>query len=301
MKKKDVAGILAIILGGFGVHQFYLGNTGKGIFHLFLTFAGVGTFGGTAGISWLIGWITGIMILSMGREQFDRKYNQRYSKTQYDDYEYTRNFNHQYKRKEYRGNRGLNKRERRKDDFERELEKRWKYPQSERRRPEKKAPQKPRRKPNPHKQRGIRKYKEYDYDAAIEEFHKSLAIEPEDIATHFNLSCAYSLNEDADKAFYHLDKAVEYGLKDHSKIKDHDALAYLRIQKEFDTFESNGYRLVDKKTEATQEKEPATSNEEDLLSTQPDLLDQLKKLGELRERGLLTEDEFAEQKRKLLR
>lgn len=33
MKNKTTAGLLALFLGGLGVHQFYLGNGGKGVLH----------------------------------------------------------------------------------------------------------------------------------------------------------------------------------------------------------------------------------------------------------------------------
>lgn len=37
-KSKLVAGLLALFLGGFGIHNFYLGYTGKGIAQLCLSF-----------------------------------------------------------------------------------------------------------------------------------------------------------------------------------------------------------------------------------------------------------------------
>lgn len=286
MKKKDVAGLLAIVLGGFGIHQFYLGRKGWGIFHLVLFFAG------TQGpmdfpLSYVIAWITAIVIFSMGKEEFDEKYNKKYYKS-----------NQQYdgRRTDYNRNTRTEQRERRWDGRRERTENRWEEREESHRPTRKTTKAKSRQKPNPYKQSGIRKYKDYDYDGAIEDFKKSLEIAPEDIATHFNLACAYSLNEEAEQSFFHLDKAVSLGFKETSKIKEHDALAYLRIQKEFDNFEDNNYRIP-KKT-ASLKKEEA---KEDLLSTQPDLLDQLKKLGELKEKGLLTEEEFTAQKRKLLR
>jgi len=44
----------------------------------------------------------------------------------------------------------------------------------------------------------------------------------------------------------------------------------------------------------------AAPKEKDLLSDTPNLLEQIKQLGSLRERGLLTEEEFITQKKKLL-
>lgn len=142
---------------------------------------------------------------------------------------------------------------------------------------------------NPYKKTGMEKYKEYDYNGAIEDFEKALAVDDSDVATHFNIACAYSIMENKDKAFFHLSKAVELGFKDFEKIKTHDALAYLRIQDEFDTFVQNNYKL---KIGASAQQERVTQH--------GDLLEQLNKLAELREKGLLTEEEFVLQKRKLL-
>ncbi len=91
---------------------------------------------------------------------------------------------------------------------------------------------------------GHAKYKEYDYKGAIEEFSKALELNPKDKVAHFNIACCYSLEEQASKSFVHLDQAVANGFKDFERIKTHDGLAYLRVQKQFDSFEKNGFRLV---------------------------------------------------------
>jgi tetratricopeptide (TPR) repeat protein len=148
-----------------------------------------------------------------------------------------------------------------------------------------------RKRPNPYKKSGVEKYKEYDYDGAIEDFKKALEIDPNDIPTHFNIACAYSLTEEDEKAFYHLDKAVENGYKDFNKIQSHDAFAFIRIQEEFEEFAKNNYRLT--------EKQKTNVEEEDF--SDPDLLEKLKKLADLRDNGILTEEEFLTQKEKLLR
>ncbi len=148
----------------------------------------------------------------------------------------------------------------------------------------------PKPKSNPFKNSGIEKYKDYDYEGSIEDFNKALQINPKDIAVHFNLACAYSLTEQKEKAFEHLDKAAELGFTDFGKIKTHDALAYLRIQDEFEDFEKNSYRLGKKSRENN------TGN----IAESQNLLEQLKKLAELREQGLLTEEEFSLQKKRLL-
>lgn len=254
MKDKNAAGILALFLGWLGFHRFYLGQTGLGIVYLMFCWFP---------LIWLIAFVDAISLFAMDQQRFDEKYNQRAPVER-----------------------------RRSTDFERTRYGRQAPTPTTAKRPMAAQPVKRQTasRPNPYKKSGIEKFKEYDYAGAIEDFEKSLEIAPQDIATHFNLACAYSLVENAEQSFYHLDRAVVFGFKDFQKIKEHHSLAYLRIQKEFDSFEENGFRL----------KQNAPSAEGDLLSTQPDLLDQLKKLGELREKGMLTEQEFADQKKKLL-
>ncbi len=162
----------------------------------------------------------------------------------------------------------------------------WEYRRAQERKAQtkKRAP-----KNNPFKKSGIEKYADYDYDGAIADFKKALAIDASDIAVHFNLACAYSINEKPDESFFHLSKAVEYGFADFEKIQTHDALAYLRIQPEFEKFVKSGYKMGG--MDLPKEKKSPENT---------DLLDQLNKLAELKEKGLLTEEEFVAQKRKLL-
>jgi TM2 domain-containing membrane protein YozV len=60
-KSKLAAGLIAIFFGAFGVHNFYLGYTGKGIAQLLIT---VLSFGLLAFVSWIWALIEGIMILA---------------------------------------------------------------------------------------------------------------------------------------------------------------------------------------------------------------------------------------------
>ena len=158
------------------------------------------------------------------------------------------------------------------------------------RRPAQPAP-KPRPKNNPFKASGLTKYRDYDYEGAIEDFNKGLQINSQDVAIHFNLACAYSLTEQTEKSFEHLAQAVKYGFTDFEKIKTHDALAFVRIQDELEEFVKKGYKWP-LSTQQVQTKDKIKEND--------DLLEQLNKLGELRERGLLTEEEFNMQKKRLL-
>lgn len=60
-KSKVAAGLLGIFLGAFGVHNFYLGYTGKAVGQLLMTILSCGILGIVSGV-W--GLVEGIMILS---------------------------------------------------------------------------------------------------------------------------------------------------------------------------------------------------------------------------------------------
>lgn len=64
-KDKTTAGILAVLLGGIGVHKFYLGEIGLGILYLCFSW----TF-----IPSIIGFIEGIIYLTKSDEEFETKY-----------------------------------------------------------------------------------------------------------------------------------------------------------------------------------------------------------------------------------
>ncbi len=122
----------------------------------------------------------------------------------------------------------------------------------------------------------------------MEDFLQALKVDSSDVSLYFNLACAYSHLEKADLAYEYLGKAVEMGFDDHLKIDTHDSLAFVRIQPQWDTFKSNGYRM---------QKQIAESNPN--ILDQDLLLHQLKKLNELRQKGLITEIEYRTQKARL--
>lgn len=63
--KKIIAGILAIVLGGLGIHKFILGYTQEGIIQLLI---------GLCGIGYIIGIIEGIIYLTKSDEEFYQTY-----------------------------------------------------------------------------------------------------------------------------------------------------------------------------------------------------------------------------------
>ena len=59
-KSKMAAGILGILLGAFGVHNFYLGHTGKAVAQLLITVLSLGML---SPISAIWGLVEGVLIL----------------------------------------------------------------------------------------------------------------------------------------------------------------------------------------------------------------------------------------------
>lgn len=64
-KNRRLAAVLAIILGSFGVHKFYMGNVKKGILYLLFFWTFIPT---------VLGVYSGIRYLLMDDEKFQEKY-----------------------------------------------------------------------------------------------------------------------------------------------------------------------------------------------------------------------------------
>lgn len=271
MRNKILAAALAFFGGIIGLHKFYLREPSAGIFYMFLAMMTSNFFP----ISMFLGFIDGMRYLMMPPEEFDRKFNRKY-------------------RNSRTKSRTVDRRRRRqREHYEVQT------PKKTTRTTKRKAPK---IRSNPFKKSGIRKYKDFEIEEAIEDFHKGLKIEPEDIALHFNLACAYSLMEDQEEGFKHLDLAVDYGLKDTDKILKHDDLAFLRIQPEFEAFKNNDFQVPGK----VRRQQPTNTSTQRRIPVQEKkpmddiLLAQLNRLMELRKKGVLTEQEFTRERKKIL-
>ena len=64
IKSKIVAGILALLLGGLGIHKFYLGKVGMGVLYLCFCWTGIPA---------LIAFVEGIIYLCSNDENFQLK------------------------------------------------------------------------------------------------------------------------------------------------------------------------------------------------------------------------------------
>ena len=68
MKSKTTAGILALFLGGLGIHKFYLGQGGMGILYLLFCWTYIPA---------IAGFIEAIIYFTMNDDQFNMRYNGR--------------------------------------------------------------------------------------------------------------------------------------------------------------------------------------------------------------------------------
>lgn len=64
-RNRVAAALFGILLGGFGIHKFYLGEVGLGILYLLFFWTG---------IPFLIGFVEGIIYLTMTDSAFEKKY-----------------------------------------------------------------------------------------------------------------------------------------------------------------------------------------------------------------------------------
>ena len=315
MRDKTIAAILAFFGGIVGLQRFYLGQKGQGMAHLFFFVlalsAGPSPFTVMLlSLALIFGIIDAISFLSMEPREFDLKYNQAVAQssgygqtaTAPTAQAPTRTLMNDRERR-------FRERQRQRAEREQERERRAKERNQQRVPPRDEAATQQRiarRDPGrPDRERGVRYFREYEYEEAITAFQKALEKNPRDVASHFNIACAYSVEEEADRAFYHLDRAVALGFDDFERIRTHDSLAYLRIQRAFPDFERNHFRLATATAEpAANEDDPLTATAMPPLETEApihdELLEQLQRLAALREKGLLTEVEFTTQKRRLL-
>ena len=65
-REKSTAALLALFLGGLGIHKFYLGQTGLGIVYLLFCWTLIPAF---------VAFIEFIVLASKDKAQFDREYN----------------------------------------------------------------------------------------------------------------------------------------------------------------------------------------------------------------------------------
>ncbi len=275
-KNKVIAGILAIFFGTFGIHKLYLGRTGQFIWFIILFIISINmNFPVTA----FLGMIQGLILLFMPDTEFDKKYNRGFIA-------------------ERRGPLDV----RREEQLKRHHQLPGQHP-SKNNNNFKSAQSVV--KANSLKNSGIKKYKEFDLEEAIIDFKAGLEMMPNDPALHFNLACAYSLTEQKELAFKHISLSVANGLKESERILNHEDLAFIRIQPEFETFRKNGFKQLSsmsaKEPKVSESQAQDTDIDAKPLELNDTLLSKLKKLAELRDSGIISDQEFDFERKKVMR
>ncbi len=240
MRSKYTAALLAIFLGAWGLHRFYLKERRLGIRYFvastLLLFISIQVGAPIIAIMVAVAIIDALVFLFMPQSEFDAQYNYNFS-----------------------------------------------YATS---------PVVPSGSQEIFKKMGITFFRERDYRSAVQNFEHALELQPHDPYLHFNLACAYAQLGNIAAALQHLSRAVENGFQRYDLIDDHWALNSVRNSPDYRRFVQNGYQHYPSL-------EPPKVTQW-LDASPPDLIQQLTKLGELQEKGLLTREEFDRQKQRLL-
>ncbi|CAH1001536.1 hypothetical protein LEM8419_02439 [Neolewinella maritima] len=153
---------------------------------------------------------------------------------------------------------------------------------------------------DPFRVSGDRKYQQYDFDGAMEDYRKSLNVDPRQGEVHYKLAALHSIHEDTAAALRHLSLALEHGFYDFDAIEQNDHLAYLRSTPEFHAFKSNGYRMPPVAS-APPVTPPTEEQPAETLELSDDLITRIERLARLKDDGILTEESFEREKVKILR
>lgn len=297
MKKRTTAILLAIFLGWSGAHKFYLRDAGTGFFYLMLTIFSASL---RLPIGSILGWIDAFRYITMSDEYFDKKFNNgaRSARTRgrRDSREYV----------EGRRDNRYQRREKRRDS-------------RDTRRTTKQGPpivqgksssyERKRRnviKDNPFKASGIKRLDNFELDLAQVDLNRAIELSPDDKDIHIALARLYSMEENVNKSMYHISRAVKLGYTDFNHIRTADGFAFLRLSEKYEEFEESGFRAVRVAT-PQEEQQISTSKPANQAVTPPEndllqddlLLSQLNKLKELRNKGIISEKEFEEERVKL--
>ncbi len=178
------------------------------------------------------------------------------------------------------------------------------------------------------KAEGIRYYRSADYDLAVEAFTEAVAADGTDPGSHFNLACSYAQLGRYPETLRHLELSVTFGLPKPQRIEKHPALGAIRKLPAFAKFRANNYRrqsyvsaAPSAEVDAGSSDRPATEAAppreevfEDFATPPPrreaptperdvngDLLEQISRLRELHDAGVLTPREYRLQKERLLK
>lgn len=207
-KDKNIAGFLALFMGMFGVHRFYLGNRFLGMMY-FIAFFILMILSVQLELPFIaplaiLAFIESILFFVMPKAEFDAKYNGGVTMSKAE------------KKK------AVKKENRRQTDNAQTRKTRGNFLIKD----------------------GFIAFRSGLFDQAKRHFEDALQYDYNDPQTHFMLACCHSASHDARQAYFHLASAVDFGFQEFEEVYHNEALAWLRSQPDFDSFVENGYRQV---------------------------------------------------------
>ncbi|MFZ1677012.1 MAG: NINE protein [Saprospiraceae bacterium] len=259
-KSKIVAGVLALTLGMWGAHRFYLDKKVLGVANFIAFFISLmaiteGRFPWFMVALAILSVIEGILFFVMPQAEFNARYNKGVAAPQ---------------------------QQRRQEPVKSGMKKQGDTPQARKSRGGYLIKD------------AFIAYKSGDYNQARKYFEDALQYDYNDPQTHFMLACCYSLAKDGKQSYFHLASAVDFGFQEFEEIYHNEALTWLRSLPDFDFFVQNGYRQVAHLTSP----QPDLLQDKSYYDTT--VLDKIGDLGELLERGVISKDDFELQKKSLL-
>ena len=208
-KSKNIAAILALAFGLWGVHRFYLGNKFWGIFNFAAFFLSLLILV-EGGFPWflvalaMLSVVEGILFSVMPQSEFDAKYNNGIPTS-------------------HKDQKAVKKEEKRRNAEPAQVRK---------------------SRGNLIIKDAFIAYKAGNYEMSRKYFEDALQYDYNDPRTHFMLACCHSIGHDAKQAYFHLASAVDFGFQEFEEIYHNEALQWLRALPDFDAFVANGYRQV---------------------------------------------------------
>ena len=143
------------------------------------------------------------------------------------------------------------------------------------------------------------RYDDFDLQGAADRYEEALELDLADGDARVYAARCYSLLEDADAAYRHLRRAVQLQATNLDLVAEDAGFAWLRTRPDYEARRRAGYAPVT--LDVPEDDLPAAGEPAALPPPGDNILDRLEQLGRLRDRGLLDDEEFAREKRRLLR
>lgn len=147
-------------------------------------------------------------------------------------------------------------------------------------------------------------YEYFDYQRAAELYEQALDLDLQDGESRVHAARCYVLLEDGESAYRHLAMAFQLGATNLDLVAEHPDFAWLRTRDDFDARRRAGFgAIAPPVAPAPADPTPANGQPQHAALPPPSIsiLDGLERLADLRERGVLDDEEFSRQKERLLR